>query len=575
MKKLYLLIFCMVSSVWAIGQEQSPLQFISQSFKEIKGELGSLSSQFAKDWPNDVNDEPTALVRVRLEQISEREARSTQFNILGSNAFCLPKYDFLKSHNEVYLFITATSDINLEAVLANGNRARFLVGNLKAKTVYEITLRNTKTATISIDSKPQGIDVLLDGRSVGKTPAQPANVAYGKHTLTFSKDGKIVGKEEIEVEDGNIRFDDYDFQARQQVYIESDPSGADIYVDDDKTPRGRSPLSLDLVHGLHNIIAVIDRDKSDTIARMVDETTTRVMLYPVKKKTIELYASYQGERVNAHLDVARLDGQYTVDPEVIKENKPSYRLSLPYGRYKFRMAYGDNYKERTVAVKQRGTSIYEFPIKAKNSIVWPWQREYESAPMGFSMGYVTKQWVTKGEGSKMKEDVWGREDKMLHGLQVGLHFQPCLSWGLGFYSGLFYECYLSWSDEMKSEGYLDHFVEHSLYLPVHAYYRIPFSRQVALSVHGGIGMDYGIHAEFSSSEDDNVEPVTDYYGQDAWPKRFNLSAEIGFGLRIKAVQVNALYSKGLTDHKFYTDQGNFKTVQNKLGLSVSWVFSAY
>lgn len=61
---------------------------------------------------------------------------------------------------------------------------------------------------------------------------------------------------------------------------------------------------------------------------------------------------------------------------------------------------------------------------------------------------------------------------------------------------------------------------------------------------------------------------------EGWPNRFNLSAEVGFGLRVGPVQVNALYSKGLTDHKFYTDQGNYKTIQNKLGVSVSWVFSA-
>lgn len=215
----------------------------------------------------------------------------------------------------------------------------------------------------------------------------------------------------------------------------------------------------------------------------------------------------------------------------------------------------------------------EFKIPARNSFVWPWQREYDASPVGFSMGYVTKQWVTSGEGARLKEDVWGRENKRLHGLQVGLHFQPCFSWGLGLYSGLFYEYYMSWNEEMKEQGYMDHFQEHCLYMPIHAYYRLPFANKVALAIHGGIGLDYGLYASFSSTEYENSEPSTEYYGLDGWPNRFNASAEIGVGFRVGKIQVNAQYSKGLSDHKFYSDQGEFKTIQNKLSLTISWMFS--
>lgn len=137
------------------------------------------------------------------------------------------------------------------------------------------------------------------------------------------------------------------------------------------------------------------------------------------------------------------------------------------------MTYGGNGKKRTIRVSRNMDVEQEFKIPARNSFVWPWQREYDASPVGFSMGYVTKQWVTSGEGARLKEDVWGRENKRLHGLQVGLHFQPCFSWGLGLYSGLFYEYYMSWNEEMKEQGYMDHFQEHCLYMPIHAYYRLP------------------------------------------------------------------------------------------------------
>lgn len=579
-KDILLFLLLILSYTVCSAQGESKNQFRLHSFKESRsfGNLDNLGTRFLEgEWPKDVNgDKDCAWVRVTFEQMPIDDAANVQF-YFGSSAPVKEIRNRLGyDEKEIWIFVTPTENTYMEAVLGTSARSNRLPNiRLEPKHVYDVILRNNKTVTILIDSKPSGITVLLDDRNVGQTPVQPSNISYGKHKIVFSKDGKILGEDLIEVAEGNISFDNYDFRKRKRLLVESDPSGADIYVDEEKTPQGRSPLNMELVYGVHTIIADAGYDKKDTVTVMVDEGRSNIMLYPEKKKQVELYASYQGKRVDARLDVTRLDGPYIIDPEIQKEAKSAYLLNLPYGRYKFRMSYGGNYKERTASVKKNSASKYEFAIKAKNSIVWPWQREYDACPMGFSAGYVTKQWVTKGEGARIKENVWGEEDKRLHGLQVGLHFQPCFSWGLGLYSGLFYECYISWNDEMKDNGYLDEFVEHCAYLPVHAYYRIPFANKVALSVHGGIGMDYGIHASFSSSEDgDNTDPVTDYYGMEGWPNRFNLSAEVGFGLRVGPVQVNALYSKGLTDHKFYTDQGNYKTIQNKLGVSVSWVFSA-
>ena len=582
MKKIVLFFLFAIVVLPGYSQEKQEDQLQLHSFKESRslGGLENIGTRFFDgEWPKDVNgDKDCAWVRVTFENMPIDDAANVKFNFGNSAPIKETRNRLNYDEKEIWIFVTPTDAAIMEAQLDHGTIAksnRLYSLSLKPKGVYDVVLKNNKTATIFISSNPTGVTVLMDDREIGRTPVQPSGVSYGKHSLVFTKDGKMLKKETIEVADGNIRFDSYDFRERKVVHLESDPSGADIYVDGENALKGRTPMDLELPYGLHSIVAVVSADKRDTLALTVGDNTSKVMLRPVKKKSVELYASYQGGRVNARLDVSNLDGSYTVDPDELKEAKPSYHLNLPYGRYKFRMSYAGNYKEKTARVKANSQSKYEFLIKPKNSIVWPWQREYDSAPMGFSMGYVTKQWVTSGEGSRVKEDVWGRENKRLPGLQVGLHFQPCFSWGLGLYTGLFYECYMSWDDEMKDNGYLDKFVEHCAYMPVHAYYRIPFAEKVALSVHGGIGLDYGIHAAFSSSEDgDNTEPVTDYYGQEAWPNRFNLSAEVGLGMRVGPVQVNASYSKGLTDHKFYADQGSFKTVQNKLGLSVSWVFGA-
>ena len=107
---------------------------------------------------------------------------------------------------------------------------------------------------------------------------------------------------------------------------------------------------------------------------------------------------------------------------------------------------------------------------------------------------------------------------------------------------------------------------------------IPFAEKVALSVHGGLGLDCGLYASFKDSDNDSVEPLATYYGEEAWPKRFNAASEIGVGLRIGSLQISALYSKGFFNHKFYTTENgydyDYKTTQNKYAVSISWLFSS-
>ena len=257
------------------------------------------------------------------------------------------------------------------------------------------------------------------------------------------------------------------------------------------------------------------------------------------------------------------------------KSQKSYTQTLPIGKtYNMMMSCYGGSKSRKIKVKDDMELDQEFKISGRKSFTWPWEREYEAAPMGFSIGYVTKQWVTTGEGEQLKENiVWGGAySKRLHGMQFGLHFQPCLSWGLGFYTGLFYEFYISSNEEYRDMGQYDNFVEHDMYLPVHAYYRLPFAEKIALSVHGGVGFDCGLMAKFTSTDYPDAEPNTDYYGLDYWPKRFNVSGEIGVSLRLGTVQLNFQYSKGLNDHESYSSLGNYKTVQNKISASISWVF---
>ena len=78
---------------------------------------------------------------------------------------------------------------------------------------------------------------------------------------------------------------------------------------------------------------------------------------------------------------------------------------------------------------------------------------HQDAPLGFVLGYVNKYWSTDMNGSTIKENLWGQEDKRLHGFQMGVTYSPCLPFGLGIDTGLFYEAYISARGVVRAAGY--------------------------------------------------------------------------------------------------------------------------
>ena len=106
-------------------------------------------------------------------------------------------------------------------------------------------------------------------------------------------------------------------------------------------------------------------------------------------------------------------------------------------------------------------------------------------------------------------------------------------------------------------------------LPIHAYYRLRLAKKAHIAVHGGFGLDLAVQGAFTDP-DSEYEDVTDFYGDDMFPKRFNLSAEIALELRIKNFGINASYSKGMTDHEFYDGA---KTKQHKMSIGLAYMFS--
>jgi hypothetical protein len=563
MKKILFTTLILLLSVAATAQDTQlklgRFKDLQASYKQTdEQDMGSANmlGAYMTNWPKDADGENfTALVRVKFVNLPMQEAEKVEFRYPA--AVRQSKRDFRETINECWLFVDAVEGCWIEArhpAYGVSNRLRIPV-TMKPKGIYEVTLENDKTVNIHITSQPAGAVVTLDGiRQEKRTPCDIAGVRLGKHELTWTLNGKIK-TETVEVTDANTSFR-CDLRDYRTITIQSDPQEAVIYVNNER--RGVAPVEVSLPYGPHQFRAVLSETQVDEQTITIDASTNSVLLLqPIKKKEVEFFAKYAGQRVSADLFV-----------EGKAEGQTPRKMTLRYGTYHVRMSHQGKDKKQTIRVNNGSASAYELKIPTRNNFTWPWEIEYEARPFGLSVAYVTKEWVTSGENFKMHENVWGDENKKLHGLQVGFPMQPAFSWGGGLYTGIFYEYYVSTNDEMRNNGYLDKFEEHCLYIPVQLSFRLPFSETIALFVHGGLGLDYGVHAEFSSSDEEEGSTSTDYYGEEMYPGRFNLSTEIGAALSFGAFRLGAQYSKGLINHNFYSDLGDYKTRQNKFTISL-------
>lgn len=571
-QKLLLLIPVFISCLCSFAQKREQMVF-ENDFKEASSGLGNITSMFMTEdgWWNDANGDDAAVLRIKVVDMSVNEMK--RLKVKGSPNLGLGKQQFFEKEQQWFVAVSAGSNMYLEMIHPTyGTSSRLNISQrLKAKTIYDVTLRNNRTTTIAVRSLPDGADVYIDGDKKGQTPCEIAGQRFGHHTLKLLYEGNSL-IQEIEVEEGHTVFDKFDFRTRTKVDITSDPKGAAIYVDGELI--GKAPIhGYNMILGAHTFKAELNATQIDEQSINITEQTTIVDLHPVKKGNVQIITKYSGRPVAATL---------VVDNEKSYTGNETYNVTLPYNHHTFRVSYGGRTKEKTIKVNKPEMN-HTFKLSAKNDIVWPWKREYDQRPVGLSFGYVSKQIVSKNGNARYKFDPgYFRENKKLHGMQMGIHFQPTLSWGGGLYSGLFYELYMANCDDYGEE--IQHFTEHALNIPVHLYYRLAFAKKFSLALHGGLGMDIGLYALYkqdrfgdTDSEDGYETEYTDYYGKEnGGPNRFNLTWDVAGTINIKNMAITAFMSRGLIHHKGLGewDDGGGKNLINKWGVSISYLFGS-
>jgi len=111
-----------------------------------------------------------------------------------------------------------------------------------------------KLGTISVQSFPAGASILIDGEFVGTTPRFVRDIPVGIRQINIEKEGFA-----SEIKSVEVLYDktaEYNFELKQgrKVIIKTDPSGADLYVNN--VLIGTTPVEFDLDYSKHNKIKI-------------------------------------------------------------------------------------------------------------------------------------------------------------------------------------------------------------------------------------------------------------------------------------------------------------------------------
>ncbi len=226
MKKVVLLAIALVISLCSFAQ----LEVKSNSFKEVPGFVNINPDQ---DYQFDDNDLPFAVIKVRTENITDKQRRELRFEGNGGT-FIVLEY----KTGEVWVYLTAKYADYLKISHPDFSSIEFtLPFDLEPKKGYELTLVNkpavdedivkrleklenasnvapvvvpvevvekpkTDVGFITVKTTPKGAYVLVDNKIVGTTPYLSESVSVGNHKISVRLEGYEPAAQRLEIKKG-------------------------------------------------------------------------------------------------------------------------------------------------------------------------------------------------------------------------------------------------------------------------------------------------------------------------------------------------------------------------------------
>lgn len=127
-----------------------------------------------------------------------------------------------------------------------------------------IYVRPAPEGVVTINTRPAGADVTIDGKAKGKTPLQ-VTLGVGDHTIVLP-DGASWRTIPVTIKAGMVVSENVDLTAPAPTFgrldISSTPAGAHVTVD--HTPQGTTPVVLDSIAPGPHTVVLSDGDNSVT-----------------------------------------------------------------------------------------------------------------------------------------------------------------------------------------------------------------------------------------------------------------------------------------------------------------------
>ncbi len=108
-----------------------------------------------------------------------------------------------------------------------------------------------KTGNLKIMTTPFEATIKIDGKELGKTPLTLKNQLIGDYTVELSLPGYATAYEKVTITEGLTAQVNTSLQNGMQVEITSNPTGADLFIDD--KPAGKTPYTGNLGYGSHKL----------------------------------------------------------------------------------------------------------------------------------------------------------------------------------------------------------------------------------------------------------------------------------------------------------------------------------
>jgi hypothetical protein len=235
---------------------------------------------------------------------------------------------------------------------------------------FAIKSTSENSGMISVNSFPQKASVYLNGELKGETPLVIKSLPFGKYQVTVKLQGYKDYNEEVSLNSSNSKVFINPILEHSvfSVSIDSDPQGADVYIDG--IQKGKTPIIItDLVTGTTHLIElklVNFKDWKQTVSSETNNMLTiNAKLEPI---TTEVIINSIPSNATVYLNDAEV-GKTPLDLKDIAEGTYNLRVTVPqYEPYQeqIEVKKGNTIKRDIVLTKAKYyISISSNPSNAK------------------------------------------------------------------------------------------------------------------------------------------------------------------------------------------------------------------